>query len=141
MNDSNALLKAYKEDSDHARIKSLDSAYLVAIVLMSTGYFMDLFIYYDHFKWLVGLRTLCIIILILFFSYQYIKKTYFPSILEHLFITTIIITLSAMIFITDGVESTYFSALSLGLILISILLTLDIYHYISIFILVINIES
>jgi len=141
MNDSNALLKAYKEDSDHARIKSLNSAYLVAIVLMSTGYFIDLFIYYDHFKWLAGLRTLCIIILILFFSYQYIKKTYFPSILEHLFITTIIITLSAMIFITDGVESTYFSALSLGLILISILLTLDIYHYISIFILVINIES
>lgn len=119
------VLEVYAGVSTERRMRDLNVAYIVAIVLMPMGYTIDYIVYGDKFTELSILRTISIgLLLIAYGLYKFQKNIKLHVVFETLWAVLLLGSLCGMIYITDGVLSPYYAALNLVIIASTFLMPL-----------------
>lgn len=126
MDADTALLKAYRRSNEKLRMHELNTAYIVALVLMPMGFTIDYVVYYEQFDELGLIRAVSVgLLLIAYFVYRQQRDTETLFWFENSWSILIVLTLCAMIFITGGIHSSYYAALNLVIIGSTFLLPLN----------------
>ncbi len=112
-----ATSKAYEEAQSLLRMKDLNVAYIVALILMPLGFSIDYIVYSDVFLQLTAIRSISVVLLLItYILYKAQRKNRFLGIFENIWAIIIILTLCIMIYITGGVKSSYYAAINLVIV-------------------------
>ncbi len=132
---SSSIIEAYHDSSTSLRMQELNTAYLVALILMPLGFIIDFITFQEHLLELSIIRISSIVLLLIVY-YLYKKqlnsRTYL-TLFENVWSLIIIFTLCAMIYKTGGIESPYYASLNLIIIGATFLLPLNLFNSLVIF--------